>query len=267
MDRGGNAPPGSRSLRPGCCARPDTRRPVNERPAQRQVLLAGSAVSYELQRARRRSIGLTVSAQGLVVRAPAWTTLGTIEAALQEKSVWVLRKLQQMQEQAQRQQAARIVWAEGGQLPWQGGVLTLRCDGLRRAPLLSGEQLHTGLPPGSPTSVLRARVLAWFQREARAHFAQQVQRFAPRLQVQPARVLLTSAATRWGSASAQGSIRLNWRLMHLRPELIDYVVVHELAHLREMNHSPRFWAIVEQLVPQHRQLRRELRGVCTPLWD
>lgn len=239
---------------------------MSERPNQRQVLLAGGTISYELQRARRRSIGFIVSDQGLVVRAPGWATLSVIESALHEKSGWITRKLADVGQRQARQQAARIVWADGGQLPWLGGVLTLRLGALQRTPEVIGAELHAGLPALAPGLELRQCVLGWFQRQARLHFAQRLAHFAPLLGVQPARLMLTSAATRWGSASASGTIRLNWRLMHHRPEVIDYVVVHELAHLREMNHGPRFWAIVAAVTPEHLALRRELRQSTTPVW-
>ena len=77
---------------------------------------------------------------------------------------------------------------------------------------------------------------------------------------------LSSAQTRWGSAKSDGSIRLNWRLLHYRPAVIDYVVAHELAHLREMNHSARFWHIVASVVPDHAALRRSLRQEPPPCW-
>jgi len=80
---------------------------------------------------------------------------------------------------------------------------------------------------------------------------------------------LSSARTRWGSCSAQGGIRLNWRLIHLPPAIVDYVVVHELAHLRHMNHGPRFWALVESVCPEYRALRAELRRLAAhlPHWQ
>jgi predicted metal-dependent hydrolase len=91
--------------------------------------------------------------------------------------------------------------------------------------------------------------------------------FAALLDVRWTRLGLTSARTRWGSASTTGAVRLNWRLMHMRPALVDYVIAHELAHLRVMDHSPRFWAVVATVVPEHRALRRELRETPVPIWD
>jgi predicted metal-dependent hydrolase len=78
---------------------------------------------------------------------------------------------------------------------------------------------------------------------------------------------LSSAGTRWGSASADGSIRLNWRLVHFKMSVIDYVVAHELSHLRVMDHSPRFWDTVASVMPDYPQLRRQLKDDTLPRWE
>jgi len=235
--------------------------------SERQALLAGSLVAYRLERARRRSIGFTVGPEGLRVRAPGWATLAVIETALRDKQHWIVRKLADVREREARQSAARIVWATGGVLPWLGQALPLRLGDAHRAPCIADGGLQVGLPAEAPFEAVREHVRAWMQREARLHFAARVAHYAPQLAVQPARLMLTSAATRCGSASASGVVRLNWRLLHYRPALIDYVVAHELAHLREMNHGPRFWAIVESVVPDHARLRRELRESTAPQWQ
>jgi len=103
--------------------------------------------------------------------------------------------------------------------------------------------------------------------QARALFEARLQHFAPQLGVQWQRLSLSSASTRWGSASADGRIRLNWRLIHHRLPVIDYVVAHELSHLRVMDHSPRFWDTVEQVVPDYAVLRQTLRDHPLPPWD
>jgi len=79
--------------------------------------------------------------------------------------------------------------------------------------------------------------------------------------------VLSSAGTRWGSAGADGTIRLNWRLVHFAPAVIDYVVAHELAHLREMNHSAAFWDVVRSVVPGYEQARASLRDCVLPPID
>jgi predicted metal-dependent hydrolase len=90
-------------------------------------------------------------------------------------------------------------------------------------------------------------------------FEERLNHYAPVLGVHWSALKLSNAAGRWGSAKSDGSIRLHWRLMHYRLCVIDYVVVHELSHLRHMNHSPKFWATVESVMPDYKQLKRELR--------
>ena len=124
-----------------------------------------------------------------------------------------------------------------------------------------------GAPAEPQAAALRRAVHAWMLRQARAHFSARLDHFAPLLGVQWQRLGLTSARTRWGSARADGSIRLNWRLLHCAPEVLDCVVVHELAHLRVMDHSPRFWATVASVLPDHAALRRRLRDTAMPSWE
>lgn len=127
--------------------------------------------------------------------------------------------------------------------------------------------LRVGLPRTATPAQIKRAVQGWLQQQARLVFQSRCAHFAPKLDVRPTRLSLTSAATRWGSASANGSIRLNWRLVHLAPACIDYVVVHELAHLREMNHSPRFWAVVRSVLPDYEQARAALKDALLPLLD
>ena len=103
-------------------------------------------------------------------------------------------------------------------------------------------------------------------RQARALFTERLDHFAPRIGVRWNKLALSNAATRWGSASSTGAIRLHWRLMHFHLEVIDYVVVHELSHLRAMDHSPRFWATVEAVMPNYPALRRQLKDETVPRW-
>ena len=235
-------------------------------PRARELLLGEHRVAYELRRARRRSIGFVVNADGLRVSAPRWVTIPDIEVALQQKQDWILRKLVEQRERQRRVEAARIEWRAGGELPYLGRKLRLSLQ-----PLLSGVQLQeateegalpllaVGLPLASDTAQIRDAVHGWLQREAKAFFKPRCEHFAAALGVTMKSLRLSSAQTRWGSASADGSVRLNWRLIHYAPSTIDYVVAHELAHLREMNHSPRFWAVVRSVLPDYEQAKGLLR--------
>ncbi len=248
----------------------------------RSVLLGSEPVAYQLRRARRRSIGFTISEAGLRVSAPKWVPVGEIERALQHKAGWILRKLREQQERSERLAAAQIQWADGCVVPYLGQDLIVVLDPSaarlpRKARLDSGltdpqsslasvprQTLFLGLPQQASPEQIRDAVLSWLQAEARALFTQRCAHFAAQMGVRISRLRLSSAQTRWGSASVDGSVRLNWRLIHFEPATIDYVVVHELAHLHEMNHSPRFWAVVEAVLPDYEQARQQLRRAALP---
>ncbi|MFO1215429.1 MAG: SprT family zinc-dependent metalloprotease [Burkholderiaceae bacterium] len=245
--------------------------------AQRDVRLDGHLVAYEMRRARRRSIGFVVGPEGLTVSAPRWVGVKEVDSALQDKRGWILRKLREQRERAARLQSARVDWRDGTELPFlgetvivvldprvAGAVLDATADGL---PGLARRLLRVGLPHTAEPEQIRDAVQGWLQRQARRLFEERCALFAPRLQVRVRRIALSSAATRWGSASADGSIRLNWRLVHFGLAVIDYVVAHELAHLREMNHSPAFWDVVRSVLPDYEQSRLALRDGQVPVFD
>lgn len=228
--------------------------------ANRHALLQGVTVSYRFERARRKSIGFTVGPEGLVVRAPNWVALREVDAAVQEKAGWILAKLQRMRERQPVQPAQQ--WVHGADLPYLGGTVRLCVLARGQVPELPEgvTPLPLNLPPEASATQVREAAEAWFKKQARALFEERLRHFGPPLGVQHRRLSLSSARTRWGSARLDGHIRLNWRLIHLPLAQIDYVVVHELAHLRVMDHSPRFWDTVGEVMPDYRERRRQLRG-------
>ena len=240
--------------------------------ANRRVRLGEHELGYEFSRGKRRTIGLSVGPEGLSVRAPRWTTVGEVEAFIHEKSGWVLDKLRASRERVGALERARTVWADGAEFDFLGQQVCLRLDpahGFKQvgAVLVPGEggamaTLWLGLANNAGEAQIRDAAQAWLMRQAQQVFAESLQRFAPPLGVSYKRLRLSSAGTRWGSASADGTIRLNWRLVHLKPEMIDYVVVHELSHLRHMDHSPQFWDVVASVMPDHMDRRKALKQVA-----
>jgi predicted metal-dependent hydrolase len=257
--------------------------------ATRRIQLGNTDVAYAFRRAKRRTIGMAVGPDGLEVSAPRWVTVGEVESALREKSDWIARKLVEMQERQQQLGAARIVWADGVVLPYLGDQLQVVLDSSTALKKNSAQfevapppppdevsakdlpplrhTLRLGLPLNAEPPQIRDAVQAWLMRQAKALFVERLNHFAPQLGVQWQRVSLSSAATRWGSASADGAIRLNWRLVHHKPDVIDYVVAHELSHLRVMDHSPRFWETVQSVMPDYAQRRRILKDEPLPPWS
>jgi predicted metal-dependent hydrolase len=245
--------------------------------ADREIRLHEHVIGYSLRRARRRSIGFIVGGEGLSVNAPRWVGLSDIESALREKSAWILRKLQEQQDRARRLQAAKVEWRDGASIPFLGQAVVLRIDPRATGAVLEPRsnppggaapmQLMVGLSHASTPEQIREVVQAWLQQQARQLFEERCAVYAARLGVRVKRMSLSSAQTRWGSASADGSIRLNWRLIHFGLHSVDYVVVHELAHLREMNHSPKFWGVVRSVLPDFEVARSSLKDGLVPLLD
>ena len=249
-------------------------------PAARSLRLPGVEVAFSLVRARRSSIGMTIGPDGLSVRAPRWTSLLEIDKVLQARAEWIVRKLHKSRERHTQLQQTRIDWRDGAVFPYLGGLMRLRLDpshgfsaaGAALAETYDGQdgplmrELRIALPMDASAAQIRDATQAWLMRQAKALFEERLNHFAPLLQVRWTRLSLSNADKRWGSAKSDGSIRLNWRLMHFELPVIDYVVAHELSHLRVMNHSPHFWQTVGSVMPDYPQRREKLKDPTAPLW-
>lgn len=236
--------------------------------ANRRLQLPGCELGYEFKRGQRRTIGLTVGADGVRVSAPRWTPLAEVDAFVLSKSDWLMQKRHQLAQMRQTQQLARTEWADGCSLDYLGQTLRLEldpshrfgaADALRPAQDGAPACLRLGLAHQASPAQIQDAAQAWLMRQATQLFEARLNHFGPQLGVRHSRLRLSNAGTRWGSASVDGAIRLNWRLIHLPLELIDYVVVHELSHLRHMNHSPQFWDVVASILPDHGERRQRLK--------
>jgi predicted metal-dependent hydrolase len=248
--------------------------------ANREILLGDVLVAFEFRRAKRKNIGFTVGPEGLVVSAPRWVTVSEMERAVRTKTRWIVGKLEAARERQERLEAARIDWRDGATFPFLGEpvivVLDPRHDfretgGVLHTdnttlPGVARQTLHIGLSHTAQPAQIRDAVQAWLMRQAKALFTQRLNQYAPQLGVQWRKLTLSSAGTLWGTAHSDGSIRLNWRLVHFRLPVIDYVVAHELSHLRVMDHSPRFWDTVRSVVPNYSELRAHLKDEALPAW-
>ena len=248
--------------------------------ANREAMLGETLLAYRFRRARRRNIGFIVGPEGLTVTAPQWVPLYEIDAAVTSKSAWILRKLDDANERRQRIESARIDWKDGATFPFLGELVILVLDprhafdevgavlntGVNTLTGATRLSLHVGLPHTAGADQIRDAVQAWLMRQARRLFVERLDHYAPQLGVRWTKLALSSAGTRWGTAHSDGTIRLNWRLVHFRLPVIDYVVAHELSHLRVMDHSPRFWDTVRPVVPDYAQLRGQLKDESLPAW-
>lgn len=228
-----------------------------------RLVVGHEPIQYTLRRARRRSIGFTIDDRGLTVAAPRWVGLTEIEAAIAEKQRWIRRKLADWREWQARQPLQRVHFGDGGTLLLLGLTVTLRlrpdAQRTQMAEDAAVAELHLALPPLAGETQVRDAVLAWLKAEARRVLGSRLQLLTARQAVQPRSWSLSSARSQWGACTHEGHIRLNWRLVHFSLPVIDYVVAHELAHLQEMNHSPRFWQTVGRLLPGFEAARDEVK--------
>lgn len=219
------------------------------------ALLDGQPVNYILHRSHgRRRISLSIDERGLRVGAPLRASLREIESVLRDHARWVLRKLADWTDK----RAPPRRWESGETVSYLGLPLKLQVAAGASAVLFTEPLLYVHTPDASPSAV-SAQVKHWLRGQASAHFQQRIEHFRMHITLEAVAVRLSNARSRWGSCHASGRISLNWRLIHMPRHLIDYVVVHELAHMREMNHSPRFWAVVGGVIPDYAARRREIR--------
>lgn len=200
---------------------------------------------------------MEIDVDGLTVRAPHWVTIREIEAALRERARWIERSLDAWRRR-QRDVLPRE-WKSGARIAYRGHDLALAVFP-SRLPDVHSDLLHlTVQHPAAPDEPSIAKFVGeWLKEEAIRLVVPRVAEFAKRVVPMPPPVKLSNARSEWGSCNARGDIRLNWRLVQLPPALADYVVAHEVAHLLELNHSARFWTVVETLLPAYAAHRRAL---------
>ena len=225
------------------------------------IELGGRCIEYRFFRRRRRTIGITVDADGLCVAAPLRAPWREIEHFLRHKQRWILTKLD---EWARLPRPSVLRGASGEWLPLFGEPLMLEVRDGRRAVHHAPDRLVVTAP--APQRVPKI-LTGWLKARALEALAPRTAHYAARLAMSPPPVGLSNARTQWGVCTEDGAIRLSWRLVHLEPALSDYVVAHEVAHLVELNHSKRFWDLLASLYPDGREARQrlELAGASLPI--
>jgi hypothetical protein len=232
------------------------------------IRLAGRDIAYRVVRSpRRRTIALQIDHDGLQVRTPQRASERQIRGVLADKAGWVITKLDAW---AARPKPAERGFETGETFPLRGEPLTLdviahptraRTRVMREAGRLRVE-IDRHLEGEMRTRTIRKGLERWYRREAEADFPGRIEHFANQLGRPVTRTIVRDQKRRWGSCDSKGIIRLNWRLIGAEPGLIDYVCAHEVAHLAVPNHSARFWAVVEDLMPDWKARRQRLNDTA-----
>jgi predicted metal-dependent hydrolase len=206
----------------------------------------------KIVRSRRKTIALIINRDGqLVVRAPVHASDKQIRALVQEKEPWIRSRQSQAARMRVESQPRRFV--EGEEFQFLGSLHPLKIRSKKRPRLeLDGVFWLSESCLDNPRQVFEN----WYRDQARAVFTDRAGEFARQHRLEFNKIRISSARTRWGSCSSKGNLNFTWRLVMAPMEIIDYVVVHELAHLRIKNHSRQFWGLVGSMIPDYK-LRRE----------
>jgi predicted metal-dependent hydrolase len=227
------------------------------------TLQNGETISYLLERRPRRTVGLKITADGLVVHAPKRIFEFQLNQILQQKSNWILNKLQARE----ANYVAKIEWVDGEHLQYLGNDIQLQIteSTSNKALIFDQNTLFVASPQPNNHAVLSRKVIQWYQKQAAIDFGRRLEILAAKLGVPTPPLTLSNAQSRWGSCNSRGEVRLSWRLLQAPPHIINYVICHELAHLKQMNHSAKFWAVVESLFPNYKLAEKELKALSPQL--
>lgn len=240
-------------------------------PSERSTVAFGSSsIDFEIRRSNRRAtVSIAVEPAGeVVVTAPADTGVARIEGIVRAKATWILARRRQRDELAPLPRAREFV--SGETFRYLGRQYRLKVEPSSEVADTSLVRLHGGwlhvqvpawLPAFTEAERVREALVAWYRTRASDYLPKKVATWARRVGVAAPRLLVTEPPKRWGSASKAGVIRINWRAIQAPAALVEYIVAHELVHLRHDDHSPAFWSALGCVMPDYERRKAQLRAL------
>lgn len=220
-------------------------------------------MQYQLIRSKRKSIAISFDRDGnLVVKAPSWVNLKEIEAFVVSKQEWIMATAARLERAKQKAAAQRPRLESGDILKFLGEnrVLTVIREERSRAKVKCVmERLLLWVPYEADYEYKREQLEKWYRKQAFLVFTQKAEEYAEILGVSFAEIHIKDQRSRWGSCSGRRNLNFNWRLIMAPEPVCDYVIVHELCHLKHMDHSAAFWRLVESVCPYYKQHRNWLK--------
>lgn len=226
----------------------------------------GMQVPYRFVTSNRKTISIQVSAEGVTIRAPRTMTKDAAMKLAHTKLKWIVKHYKQMQ---QRNLISPIKQLhEGSEVLYRGMTKTLQYEKLATTSKgnqkdyvrLEGDRIYVATTEHTSDSI-RAILEAWYREEARTRLLQRIQYYCNQYDFGKSvnRVYIKDQKSRWGSCSSKCNLNFNYRLILAPDDVLDYIVVHELCHLKHMNHSVQFWNAVEEILPQYQTSKQWLR--------
>jgi predicted metal-dependent hydrolase len=221
------------------------------------ITLLGQNLHYTvLYQKKRKTIKIKFVNPSLIeITAPLGYPLKSVEELLQAKTSWLLKQLDKLAAIANNPVNKELT--DGAKILYLGETKTLKITlGQTNSVVLRANTIEAQL---STDAALSKVLLDWYVKNAETTLAEKTKHWAPIIGVQPRRLTIRDQKTRWGSCSTSGNINFNWRIIMAPETIIDYLVVHELCHLKHPNHSLAFWQLVSQFIPDYKARRHWLR--------
>lgn len=227
-------------------------------------------IPYTIRFSHRRTVGIHVHRDGSVeVRAPYGTPESTIRRIVAEKKDWIRDTVTRVIDEGLAEPAPANRYFDGALFPLHGGAAELMLTEIPDA----GDSIVVALHPDMRRTILAVRgtnlsservqaaIDAWGRKYAKAYLEARVRQYAEKLDVEIGRITIRETKTRWGSCTADGNLNFHWKLILLSKSICDYVIVHELCHRFEMNHSKAFWGNVAAVFPDYKDRRKKLKEI------
>lgn len=220
-------------------------------------------IEYQLIRSRRKTITISFDkACNLVVKAPMWVPKSRIEAFVKEKEEWILATKIRLMRAKEESEKTRLSLENGDELYFLGDkrILGVIREDRKRAKVVCAKgRILLYVPYDADYEYKREQLEKWYRKEAATLLAEKAEEFAEILQVSYADIRIKDQKSRWGSCSSKGNLNFNWRIVMAPEPVCDYVVIHELCHLVHLDHSAKFWKLVESICPDYEQYKKWLK--------
>jgi len=217
-------------------------------------------IDYTLNRSKRKTLALYVRDGAVEIRAPLKAPKSAIDKFVVSKDKWITDKLAISTERAEQRDNFYLNY--GDKILYRGKHYPVGAkDGNR----VGFDEMRFYMPPGLSAEQIKYACVEVYRMLAKRYLTARTSYFAGLMSVTPLAVKINGAKTRWGSCSAKKSLNFSWRLMMADDGIIDYVVVHELAHITEMNHSERFWGLVNKILPDVNVRKKKLKELQSRL--
>ena len=225
-------------------------------------LINGATISFLLIKKYRRSIGLKITRDGLIVHAPIFFSKKYIKTVIISKQKWIESKLNLI-----NIKALPFIIKSGQEFNLLGKKITLQLSEGQKKIYLQNNVCFMSFSNLSKQDKLKKYFIGWLKEYTLNYFKKRVDFYSINNNLFPKKVLLSSAKTKWGSCNSKKEVRLNWRLIQSTEYIVDYVICHELSHLKFMNHSKQFWSLVGEIFPNYKETQTQLNLIGFQLYQ